>query len=433
MRPRLAIALAATAAVAVAVALLAGGGHHRERHPRVATAPHRPRGAPSPAARPAARSAAAFLDSIGVGLHLNYVDTSYGRQPVVLARLRELGVRHVREGFPFQAPALARGLRALSRQGVRATLVTDVKIPAAVGVAGGVRAMGSRIDAFEGPNELDISGLPNWKGQLDAYMRTLRTALAQTRTHVPVVGPSFVDPTIYGSVARSEYDAVNLHPYPGGKPPEQQLAAAIERVRSIAPGRPIELTETGYHNALAATGGQPPVSEAAAAVYLPRIYLSAFADGARRTFVYELADEKPDPALRLPEQHFGLLRQDLSPKPAFLALENLIRTVRTTSTPKLRAPSLPTVRSSAHVREVALTRPDGSRVVALWRPVSVWDPDRRRPIDPGRARVLVAWPRVVRGLTVNRPSIGPGPVTSRTSTDRLELELGGDVVLLSYR
>ena len=85
------------------------------------------------------------------------------------------------------------------------------------------------------------------------------------------------------------------------------------------PGRGAVFTEAGYHNALSSTTGQPPASEEAAAVYMPRLLATAFGAGVERTFIYELVDEKPDPGLIDAEQHFGLLRNDLSPKPAFTA------------------------------------------------------------------------------------------------------------------
>ena len=44
-----------------------------------------------------------------------------------------------------------------------------------------------------------------------------------------------------------------------------------------------------------------------------------FRAGIPRTYAYELIDEKPDAALTDPEQHFGLLRNDFSEKPAFTA------------------------------------------------------------------------------------------------------------------
>jgi hypothetical protein len=57
-------------------------------------------------------------------------------------------------------------------------------------------------------------------------------------------------------------------------------------------------------------------------VYLLRTFLEHFKGGIARTYAYELLDEKPDRGLRDPEQHFGPLRQDFTPKPAFTALRN---------------------------------------------------------------------------------------------------------------
>ena len=106
------------------------------------------------------------------------------------------------------------------------------------------------------------------------------------------------------------------------------LAAAAAPGRAAPGTRGLVFTETGYHNALRDRSDQPPVSEEAAAVYFPRLLLAAYALGARRTFVYELLDEKPEPALADLQQHFGLLRNDFSPKPAFTAIKTLIGAVR---------------------------------------------------------------------------------------------------------
>jgi hypothetical protein len=379
-------------------------------------------------------SADRFVDSIGVQTHLQYGDTAYARQPEVLARLRELGVRHIRDGAPVRAPALAQGLQRASRQGLRATLGGDVvKIAPAEGVLAGVRATGSRVAAFEAPNELDNFGPPDWEERLAAYLPRYRDAVRRHARRVPILGPSFVDPSYYEGVDPDTYDVANLHPYPGALPPERTLERALRRGEEVAPGKPVAFSEFGYHNALTATVGQPPASEQAAAVYLPRALLRAFALGVERTFVYELLDEKPEPALVDPEQHFGLLRQDLTPKPAFSAIRNLIQGVRTSPGRAEAEPPLPSVSADKRIHRVGLTRDDGSRVIAVWRPVSVWDRDRRTPIAPGLADVRIAWPRPARDLVVTRPSIGPDPVLRRTSTTGERLVLDGDVVLLSYR
>ena len=48
-----------------------------------------------------ARPADAFVDSIGVNVHLGYTDTSYRNYTeVIKPRLREAGIRHIRDGCP---------------------------------------------------------------------------------------------------------------------------------------------------------------------------------------------------------------------------------------------------------------------------------------------------------------------------------------------
>src|SRR3954453_17672772 len=46
----------------------------------------------------ATRPADAFIESVGVNTHVTYSDTSYARHAAIAARLRELGMRHVRDG-----------------------------------------------------------------------------------------------------------------------------------------------------------------------------------------------------------------------------------------------------------------------------------------------------------------------------------------------
>ena len=110
--------------------------------------------------RPGSLSAAAFVESIGVVVHFVYTDTAYARQAELLARMRELGIRHVREGMPDGRAPLIAGLTAARAAGIRATLVGEPDSDPDAAVAESVALMGDAIDAFEGPNELDNLGDP---------------------------------------------------------------------------------------------------------------------------------------------------------------------------------------------------------------------------------------------------------------------------------
>jgi hypothetical protein len=419
------LAVAATAVlvlVAAGIAALAT----REREP-----------ARPPVLRSAELDAEDFLDSIGVVGHFQYADTAYGRAAEAVQRLRELGVRHLRDGMPAPGQPLAAGLQAARAAGIRATLVSpEVRRDPAIGVAHSVQIVGAEgIVAFEGPNELDKDGDPDWPAALASHMPALAAAVRERAPAASLIGPSFIDPT--SSRARLPRDLpgqLNGHPYPGGGPPEGALGAELRRLPAGALRRGVVFTETGYHNALAAIDGQPPASEEAAATYLPRLLLTAFGAGVRRTFVYELLDEKPDPGLGDAEQHFGLLRNDLSPKPAFTALHRLVRIVRT-SPGAGRGPLRWELRPGepADVRRLTLIRADGSRVLALWRPESIWDERARRPRELRALSVELRFSREADAVAVWRPSLLEQPVLRRRAARRLSLQLGGDLVLVSLR
>jgi hypothetical protein len=387
--------------------------------------------------RDGALSAEAFADSIGVGVHFNYTDTTYGRQPEILQRLRELGVRHIRDAMPIDAVPLATGLQEAQRAGIRVTLTTgDVALDPASAVRQSLEIVDPEgVDAFEGPNELDNSGDPNWPATLERYMPKLVAAVRRQAPDVPVLGPSFVYQDSRDRLADDLPGIFNGHPYPGGEPPEAALRAELDRLPDKALDRGVVFTETGYHNALQAGSDHPPASEEAAAVYMPRLLLAAFGAGVRRTFIYELADVQAEPAQADPVQHFGLLRSDLTPKPAFTAVQTLIRAIGASP----GRPSFPVADWSLRgegvddVQRLTLVREDGSRVIALWRPVSVWDRDARRALGAEPLRVELDLGRSARDVVAWRPSVSSGPVLRRDAAERVPLELGGDVVLVSHR
>jgi hypothetical protein len=375
------------------------------------------------------------VDSIGVNVHFSYVDTAYVRQAEVLARLRELGVHHMRDSTPTPVPALRTGLQAASRQGIRGTLIGDPALDPTPVVADSVALMGDGIAAFEGPNELDGLGDPAWPATLRDYMPALEAAVRDEAPGVPVIGPSFIDPASRTRIPGDLPGIFNGHPYPQGASPEPVIGDQLRGLRGREHQPGVVFTETGYHNALRSTTGQPPASEEAAAVYLPRLLVTAFGAGVRRTFVYELVDEKPDPGLLDPEQHFGLLRYDLSPKPAFTAIQTLIAALR--ASPGDGSPGRPSwnlrVPAQGQVKRLALMRRDASRVIALWRPVSVWDQEARRPVEPAPLPVELSFGIGARDIVVWRPSISSQPVLRREHARRLSLELRGDLVLVSLR
>lgn len=126
------------------------------------------------------------------------------------------------------------------------------------------------------------------------------------------------------------FDALAIHPYGGdpliytplGDTDDQpgRLALAHEELASHGDGdKPLWVTEIGWSTCL---GAESCVSEAQQAAYLRsflRLARTSWKTYVRAVFVYDLRDQAPNP-IDDPAAWFGLLRPDLSPKPAWQVL-----------------------------------------------------------------------------------------------------------------
>jgi hypothetical protein len=204
----------------------------------------------------------------------------------------------------------------------------------------------------------------------------------------------------------------------------------MARGSAVSGGKPVWATEAGFHNAMRGPADQQPgVSEPAAAVYLTRTFLQHFESGVRRTYAYELLDEKPERRGRDPEQHFGLLRHDFSPKPAFTALKNLLALVGSARRHTRLRPLRLDVSGPADLHHLVLRKADGKYLVALWRTASVWDIRRKRALRVAPRRVSVTLPdarRVFAGDPVRSARMVEAPLRHR----RLGLMGAGRPLLL---
>lgn len=388
---------------------------------------------PTPRAPP---TAASFAESVGVNVHLSYTGTPYEDVERVVAALHELGVRHVRDGLVPQRPDQYDRLNRLAEAGIRADLILgapNVARPSEQ-IATLKANLAGAVEAVEGPNEYDLSGSPQWADALVSYQRELFTGVnADPRLDsLPVLGPTIVMPANRGVLAdvRTALDVANIHPYAGGGPPEPAIEQGIADARQTSGDVPLVASETGYHNAIHATEGQPPVDELTAADYLPRLLLSAFDGGIRRTYWYELVDVAADPAATNADSNFGLLRSDFSPKPAFAALANLMRLARGGDASPGRPLELSVSEPPDEVRRLLLQKRKDVYLLILWRPLTLFDTGSRRRIDERSVDVSVAFARRAAAVTVHRPSRSPSPIGRMRGVDRINVPVGGDVVIL---
>ncbi len=252
---------------------------------------------------------------------------------------------------------------------------------------------------------------------------------------VPILSPALAFPNEIairlGPVA-CDYGA--MHPYPGGQLPDAGLDSTLKATQIVAPGKPVMTTETGYDTAIHVTSGQPAVSEAAEAKYLPRLLLEAFNRNVRRSFIYEFSDEHPEPAMHDAEQHFGIIRTDGSPKPAFTAISNLIHLLGD------RGPAFTTTTLGIHLsgdvtdlHYALLQKRNGRRYLILWVNGRSYDQDTQTDAVVPAQRVTVQFDRPVSSIILYRPSHSAAPTRSYGRIQSLTLDVPDEPLVVEIR
>ena len=128
------------------------------------------------------------------------------------------------------------------------------------------------------------------------------------------------------------FDIMNIHPYSVPYGPEEYLIPNLENLRSLMAkygdaGKPVWITEIGWPTNEQKPGFDPKkgdkwhymggVSEAESALFLSRALGIAFAEGVETFMPYELRDREFEQYNN--EAHYGLCRNNFTPKPAFAA------------------------------------------------------------------------------------------------------------------
>jgi hypothetical protein len=126
-------------------------------------------------------------------------------------------------------------------------------------------------------------------------------------------------------------DAVSFHPYGQPLPPEKKILTDLARLKSLAPGKPLWITEIGYPTFAGASG----VDEETQANYLVRTFLLARTSPAiERVSWYDFQNDGEDRAEG--EFNFGIVRMDRTPKPAYRACLTMTSLVRDLPPAELR-------------------------------------------------------------------------------------------------
>jgi MYXO-CTERM domain-containing protein len=397
-----------------------------------------------------AKASDAFVDSIGVNVHFlysNYIDLF---DSVVVPRMKEIGLRHYRDGILLNDPPFVQRLAAVHTAcGAKGTFITrPTQFPAVIEWAKGAAQY---VDTLEGPNEPHNEEESSvYKGleqpaSLKPYQQDLYAAVRAepTLSHVLVATPGIDWFGGYLSVGDLDQwaDVGNFHHWPPstglqqngmnkGNAPTDGLykdrsggPGLLEGARAIASTKPLIATETGFSTtqvpATQDNGWDPGVSDAAAARYATRVFLELFNNGVKRTFLYELVDEwdTPQPV----KKHQGMIRQDGTLKPHGVAIKNMI-TLLTDPGADFQLGSLDFQLTStasliddknhltADIHHVLLQKRSGAFYLVLWNEALSYDNLTEQDIAVADQAVTLTLTTPIERVRTYRPLDGVNPL-----------------------
>lgn len=403
-----------------------------------------------PAQNTQARMSDDFVETIGVNTHLHFRNSAYDdHYPLVREKLTDLGVRHARNGAILASSSDANDLfygrlRELADLGIRFDMSVDPrrKNQETIDEAEITRIeqmAGPALESFEGPNEYNKSGDPDWAGNLTSYQKDLYEAVKNNPStrEVPLLGPAIAKPYPERLPDLSAYsDYANMHSYPGGRNPGTPTLEnySVPAARAVGGDEPLVSTETGYHNATNYVGHHSQVSEKAMGKYTPRLLLEYFNWGIERTYLYEFIDTYPNPQRDERDMHFGLLRSDGTEKPAYGALENLIDLLEDPG-PDFETKSLDYSLggNTANVHQTLLQKRDGRFYLMLWQEVPSYDLETEMDITVNDRELTLTFDQPIKEAAIYRPNMSESPLERQSSPRRLVLEVPDEVVVVEIR
>ena len=352
--------------------------------------------------------AAKLIDMIGVNIHMQYADGSYGDLHKVLQLFKFLRIKHARDVAPGGA---ARGIvRRMAYDGIRFDFFVpeDWKSSGFLDYARNLeRNVPGLVASIEGYNEIN-----NWSIKYDG-LQGVEAALAGQRelyasikadpalNHVPVLdltGFEMAQPPGAGDRASIQgyADVMNVHAYAqNGNQPGPWIRTGVPEIyQNLKGSLPKTITEFGYASFPESGWLVIGVDEVTQAKGIVNGIFDAAASGFERIYVYELIDQRPDPTSANRELHFGLFASDYRAKPAAQAISNVVKILSGMSLTRSAASS-PSVDGKIEIetdspigdipiRSMQIARSDGAALVAVWRETAIWDRAKGRPLEePG--------------------------------------------------
>jgi hypothetical protein len=397
----------------------------------------------------ASAPADSFVEFISVQTHLNWYNTVWD-QAAWRPLLGGLGVRYTRssvgnrlardhlhalyQDYDIRSTALFNTINKDGSFKLDTTLETLAFMREEIGP--------EKIHAVEGPNEYTHKyKSEGWAERLIEYQKFLHDAV---KSDAALNGAPVVAPTIWKRNL-DEYNAIrgidpyadfgNLHLYNGGRKPSMfdrdkadvPIDAAIRDAQIVTPGKPVCITETGFN---VADGASPPkwaVPPEVAAKYTLRNLAELFLRRhlVKSANIYSLIDDEHE------NNHFGLLDTNLTPRPAYWALRNLVSLL---SDPGLNFASEPLTcqikTDDANLRSLVLQKRDKRFMLMLWLDVDSYDRRTAAAIDVPPCQVTVDFGWSVASLKAHTPTLADAKPKELTAVSSVTLAVPDHLMLV---
>ncbi|BAL78842.1 hypothetical protein [Bradyrhizobium cosmicum] len=395
-------------------------------------------------------SASSFTGSIGVNTHVAYSWGGYNNLALVEDDLKYLGVTKLRDGLassPQATPVMA----GLAADGYKFDLIVSSNLPAAgsTGLAQYLAQLDSFVKghpgsliAVEGLNEANTQAF-SYNGATDVsaaakFQMALYTAIkgdaALSGVSVYNLSLGYTDTNDYAKLGNlnSYTDYANSHAYVGTATTEASaLANYLSEAGSVASGKPIVITETGYSTVT--TAPYFGVDQTVQAKSILNTLVDAFKAGVSTTYIYELLDHDPTAAKNDPGTNMGLFNADGTPKLAATALHNLT-TILADDGAGGNAPTTQLGYSLSGLpatgNSMVLTKSNGAYDLVVWAEPKIWDDATDSEIAVSTKPVTVNLGGIHHSVVVYDPMSGTSPIATYTDVSQIVLPLSDHPLII---
>jgi hypothetical protein len=370
-----------------------------------------------------------FVGRIGVNTHFAFTWTpDYDNYTAIVQRMKDANIRLAREhvyyepGHPNDAERLMI-FRYMVANGIRIMCIADDReagmnpiTPAKIDY---INTQSNNACAyFEGRNEPDLKDGWTTSEIVSAQEDLFNAVNGSQRPDVPVIGPSVfrqVSAQTIGTAFNAYTDMGNMHPYHQDYRPSfglpNDILGRYNGVRSMTPGKRLVSSEDGWDTCPSGCVASQSVSENVQSKYTLRtLFWSLFDADFERVMLYEMVNE-PN-AVWSNGEHYGLLRSDLTPKPAYTSLKRLTSLLAepnaSSFTPQRLSYSLSG--SIANVKAYVLQKSNGTHYLVLYRDVSSWDTIARTEISNPNVSLTVNLGSPASRVLVHRPHSSSTPI-----------------------